>query len=262
MDLGLGSKKALVTGASQGIGRTIATMLAAEGCDVTLVARRVEVLDEAAAAIAAKSGRRVCFHAADLAHTGAAQEAVAAHIEHHGALDILVNNAGAASAGDFFELSEEDWERSFALKFHGYVRMCRAAFPWLEKRRGVVINNIGAAAKQPRPSFLIGGAINAALNNFTKGLAQIGSEQGVRVVSINSGPVRSGRMQAALQQAAAESGRDIEDVAADRARNLFGMMRYGLPEDLGNLVVFLASDRAQHIHGANLFIDGGQTKEV
>lgn len=262
MDLGLTGRKALVTGASQAIGLAVAKGLAREGMDVTLVARRGEELVAAAKEIAAETGRKAAVHACDLTAAGAPKAAVAAHMEAHGALHVLVNNAGAAKAGDFFELSDEDWELSYALKFHGYVRMCREAFPHLEAAGGVVINNIGAAARQPKPGFLIGASINAALNNFTKGLAQIGLERGVRVVSMNSGPMRTQRMQVALEGMAAESGEDVAELAARRARDVFGMWRYGEPEDLANLAAFLASDRAAHIHGSNIFIDGGQTKEL
>ncbi|MEL6236176.1 MAG: SDR family NAD(P)-dependent oxidoreductase [Pseudomonadota bacterium] len=263
MDLGLTGRRALVTGASRGIGRSIAAALAREGCDVTLVARNADALAETAAQLAAETGRRITWHATDLTESGAADAALTAHMAAHDGMEILVNNAGASAAGDFFALEDAQWEESFALKFHGAVRMCRVALPALAASgHGVILNNIGAAAKQPKPGFLIGATINAALQSFTKGLAQIGLEQGVRVVSMNSGPVRTEKMQANLERLAAEADRDIEDIAAERARGIFGMWRYADPADLGDLAAFLASDRAQHIHGANIFIDGGQTKEM
>jgi len=264
MDLGLTGRVALVTGASKGIGLAVARTLAEEGCDVAIVARSEGPLREQAEAVASATGRKITAHPADLTDKGAPAAAVAAAVEAHGRLDILVNNAGAAKAGDFFDdLTDEDWEDGYALKFHGYVRTARAAFPHLEASgMGVVINNIGAAAKQPKPGFLLGASINAALNSFTKGLAQIGLERGVRVVSMNSGPMRTDRLQTALAGMAAESGEDVETLAATRAKDIFGMWRYGDPQDLANLAAFLASDRAQHIHGSNIFIDGGQTKEL
>lgn len=263
MDLGLTGRSALVTGASKGIGRAVAAALTEEGCDVTLLARNEAQVAATADEIAQATGRTILGHAADLTDPHAADAAVAAHIAAHGGLDILVNNAGAAKAGDFLELTDDDWADGYALKFHGYVRMCRAAFPALEASgHGVVINNIGAAARQPKPGFLIGASINAALANFTKGLAQIGLERGVRVVSMNPGPVRTDRLEANIARLAGEQGADAETLAAARAREIFGMWRYGEPQDLANLAVFLASDRAQHIHGSNIFIDGGQTKEV
>lgn len=264
MDLNLTGRTALVTGASKGIGLAIARTLAEEGCDVAMVARGEQLLMNEAEALAEATGRRITAQPADLTEPGAPAAVVSGAVAAHGRLDILVNNAGAAKAGDFFdELTDEDWEDGYALKFHGYVRTARAAFPHLEKSgHGVIINNIGAAAKQPKPGFLLGASINAALNSFTKGLAQIGLERGVRVVSMNSGPMRTDRLQTALKGMAAESGEDVETLAATRAKEIFGMWRYGEPQDLADLAAFLASDRAQHIHGSNIFIDGGQTKEL
>jgi len=262
MDLGLTGRRALVTGASQGIGLAIGRALAQEGCDVTLVARREQQLQEQAASICADTGRKVTWAVADLTLPGTADAAVAAHMAAHGGLDILVNNAGASASGDFFDLSDADWDSSFAVKFHGAVRMCRAAFPALKASgRGVIISNIGAAWKQPKPGFLIGASINAALANFTKGLAQLGSEHGVRVVSMNSGPIRTPKMDASLRQMAQAAGRDVEELAAERAAAL-SMTRLGTPQDLADLACFLASDRAGHIHGSNVFVDGGQTREI
>lgn len=262
MDLGLRGRKALITGASKGIGKACARALAEEGVDLTLVARGREALEATAAEIAEATGRTVHVHAADVTEPGAPDAAVAFHMARHGRLDILVNNAGAQPTGDFFGISDEDWERGFAVKFHGYVRFCRAAFPHLEESgRGVIVQNVGAAAKAPQPGFLPGGAINAALNNFTKGLARIGTERGVRVVSMNSGPVRVEKLEASLAEAAAETGEDVESLVARRSKQI-GVTRYAKPEDLGAFCAFLASDRAVHVHGANLFIDGGQTKEV
>lgn len=262
MDLNLTGRRALVTGASQGIGLAIATALAAEGCDVTLVARGAAALADRAAWLSAQTGRRVGYAVADLTRPGAAGAAVAAHLEAHGGLDILVNNAGASASGDFLDLTDANWEESFAVKFHGAVRMCRAAFPALEASgNGVILTNIGAAWKQPKPGFMVGASINAALANFTKGLAQLGTERGVRVVSISSGPVRTERMEAGLQAAAVAAGTTADRIATDRARAL-GMTRYASPQDLADLACFLASDRAGHIHGANLFVDGGQTREL
>ncbi|MEM1315510.1 MAG: SDR family NAD(P)-dependent oxidoreductase, partial [Pseudomonadota bacterium] len=133
MDLGLDGRVALVTGASKGIGLAVAKTLAEEGCDVAMVARGEQLLMDEAEALAAATGRKITAQAADLTEKGAPAAIVSGAVAAHGRLDILVNNAGAAKAGDFFDdLTDEDWDDGYLLKFHGYVRTARAAFPHLE----------------------------------------------------------------------------------------------------------------------------------
>jgi NAD(P)-dependent dehydrogenase (short-subunit alcohol dehydrogenase family) len=254
----LTGKCALITGASGGIGAAIARTLHGAGATVALSGTREGPLTELAAELGARAHVLPC----DLSDPAAVDALPKAAAEAMGGLEILVNNAGASAAGDFAELTDAQWDASFAVKFHGAVRMCRAALPALEASgRGVIVTNIGAAWKQPKPAFLVGASINAALANFTKGLAQLGTERGVRVVSISSGPVRTERLEASLRDAAAAAGRTVDEIAAERARAL-GMTRYATPQDLADMACFLASDRAGHVHGANLFIDGGQTREL
>ncbi|RMH48934.1 MAG: SDR family oxidoreductase [Alphaproteobacteria bacterium] len=263
MELKLNGRRALVTGATGGIGRAIAAALAAEGCDLTLLARDPARLSAEAGALAAATGRRVGWHAADLTAPGAAEAALRAHRDAIGGLDILVNCAGASAAGDIRSLTDAEWAAGFAVKFHGSVRMCRACLDALAASgHGVIINIIGAAWKQPRAQFLLGASVNGALAAFTKGLAATGAECGVRVVAISPGPVRTPATDARLRAMAAEAGRDVEELAAARARDMFGMTGYVMPEEIAALACHLASDLARHLHGANIIIDGGQTREL
>jgi 3-oxoacyl-[acyl-carrier protein] reductase len=178
VDLGMSGKVALVTGGSKGIGRACAESLAAEGCDVMLVARTEADLREAAAAIAAASGRRVEICATDLRAPQGCQAAVGALEHAFGRLDVLVNNAGATQSGDFFTLDDSVWEDGFALKFYSYMRLSRALWPLLKEAQGAVVNVIGGASKTPNANFMIGGAVNAAITNFTKALAELGLRDG------------------------------------------------------------------------------------
>jgi NAD(P)-dependent dehydrogenase (short-subunit alcohol dehydrogenase family) len=178
VDLGMSRKVALVTGGSKGIGRACAESLAAEGCDVMLVAGTEADLREAAAAIAAASGRRVEICATDLRAPQGCQAAVGALEHAFGRLDVLVNNAGATQSGDFFKLDDSVWEDGFALKFYSYMRLSRALWPLLKEAQGAVVNVIGGASKTPNANFMIGGAVNAAITNFTKALAELGLRDG------------------------------------------------------------------------------------
>jgi 3-oxoacyl-[acyl-carrier protein] reductase len=261
MDLELRDKIAVVTGGSRGIGRACATRLAEAGADVLLVARTERDLGEAAEAIGSATGRRIEICATDLRSPQGCQAASGALEHAFGRLDILINNAGATQSGDFFQLDHSVWEDGFALKFYAGVRLSRALWPLLKESQGAVVNVIGAAAKTPSPSFMIGGAVNAALANFTKALSGLGLRDGVRVNAVHPGMTLTSRLDKLLDQRAAAEGisrREYEQRELASA----GLRRYGEPDDVANLVAFLASPRAAQIQGADLFIDGGATKAI
>lgn len=261
MDLALRDKVALVTGGSRGIGRACATALAEAGADVLLVARSEGDLAEAAGTIAAATGRRIEICATDLRSTQGCQAAAGALDLAFGRLDILVNNAGATQSGDFFQLDDSVWEDGFALKFYSYVRLSRALWPLLRASEGVVVNVIGAASKTPTPNFMIGGAVNAAITSFTKALAGLGLRDGVRVNAVHPGMTVTGRLDQLLDQRAAMEGISRQEYEKKELASA-GLRRYSQPEDIANLVAFLASPRSRQIHGADLFIDGGGTRTI
>jgi len=253
MDLGLRGKTAIVTGGSKGIGRAAALRLVEEGTAVLICARGQEALDEtAAAARKAVEGASVVAVAADLTRPDDIRRVVAEGIRALGRIDILVNNAGSARPGEFLKLGDEVWQADFELKFFGYVRMAREVMTHMAReRRGVIVNVIGTGGLRPTAGYMVGGAANAALNHFTKALADEGSKHGVRVVGINPGPILTERLQLFTERGA--RGRNLDEVY-DRMAPLG---RPGQPEEVGDLIAFLASPRAAFIHGANITIDGG-----
>jgi NAD(P)-dependent dehydrogenase (short-subunit alcohol dehydrogenase family) len=261
MDLGLNGKVALVTGGSKGIGRACAARLAAEGCDVLIVARTASDLERAAADIHDASGRRVEICATDLRSAQGCQAAVGALEHAFGRLDVLVNNAGLAAGGPSEDVTDEDWDRGFALKFYSYVRLSRALWPLLKAAQGAVVNIIGGASKTPSANFMIGGAVNAAITNFTKALAELGLRDGVAVKAVHPGMTVTGRLETLLSQRAQAEGMSREDYERQELARA-GLRRYSQPEDIASLVAFLASPRAEQIHGADVFIDGGATKTI
>lgn len=258
MELGLEGKVAIVTGGSKGIGRATALGLVNEGASVLVCARGQEALDETIAA-AGHSGRdRIDALAADLTDPAAIKRVVARCIDRFGHVDILVNNAGSARTGEFLKLSDDAWLQDWTLKFFGYVRMAREVLPHMQRRHGgVIVNVIGAAALNPRGSYTIGGAANAALNHFTKALADESAQFGVRVVGINPGPILTERLLKMRGGLTPSSANQSDDEAL---RRMTPLGRVGKPEEVADLVLFLASARAAFIHGANITIDGGMTR--
>lgn len=261
MELGLDGKVALVTGASRGIGAAIAAELAREGVHVCLVARDQARLEAIAAGLTNNRGVRTAIHSADLRRPDAATAAVDAAIAAFGRLDILVNNAGATKRADFFTLTEEDWQDGFALKFHGYVRMTRTAWPHLRAAQGCVINIVGVGAHSGSAEFTIGGSVNVALLNFTKAMADIGIEHGVRVNAINPGLIETDRFKRTIARTMQERALDRDQAIAYRLAT-HGTKRVGRPEEVGALAAFLASGKADFIQGSVIDIDGGATRAL
>src|SRR5579885_157199 len=253
MDLELRGKTAIITGGSKGIGRAAALRFVEEGASVLICARGRDALAEAvAAARNAAQGARISTSEADLTRPAEIRRAVDAAARAMGRIDILVNNAGSARPGEFLKIPDEDWRLDFDLKFFGYVRMAREVMPHMARERnGVVVNVIGTGGLRPSAGYMVGGAANAALNHFTKALADEGSRHGVRVVGINPGPILTERLRLFTERSA--RGRNPVEVYA----RITPLGRPGKPEEVADLIAFLSSPRAAFIHGANITIDGG-----
>jgi len=250
---------AVVTGASKGIGFAVARELAGQGADTFLLARDGDRLAKAAARIEEETGRRSAYAAVDLATEAGCAEAAASATGQFARVDILVNNAGATRGGRFVSQPDADWIDGFALKFHGAVRLTRLLWPVLAKSSGSVVNIGGGAARTPPSGFLVGGAVNAALANFTKGLAALGIEEDVNVNIVHPGMTVTERMEDLLKAQAADNGGDLDAVrSAAMARE--GTRRLGEPEDVAALVAFLCTPAARHIQGTAIAVDGGATR--
>ena len=257
MNLELRDKVAIVTGASKGIGRAIAETLAAEGMRVAVAARSRHELE----ALAAPLGDRCLVHVADLRDAEAPATLVAATVARFGAIDLLVNNAGATKRGDFLTFPDADWHDGFALKFYGAMRACRAAWPHLQAAKGSIVNIVGIGGRTGSAEFAIGGAVNAALLNLTKVLADRGVRDGVRVNAINPGGIATDRLVSRVRNFAAEQQLDISQAEAEMAK-AFGVARFGQPVEIARLVAFLASPAAAFCQGAIVDADGGQTRTL
>jgi 3-oxoacyl-[acyl-carrier protein] reductase len=262
MNLGLAGKTALVTGGSKGIGRAIAQALAAEGSRVAVVSRDDAALGAAAAEIKAKTGSTIETIAADLSEVAGVTRTVEEARRRLARIDILVNNAGAIRPGDFLQIPDEQWVADWNLKLLGYIRMARAVFPLMrEQGGGRIINVVGAAARNPAATYLVGGAANAALVNFTKGLADLGAKSNILVTAVSPAATRTERWDAMIVRQAEALGKTVEQVRAE-SEGAYPLGRIALPEDVADLVVFLASDRASFLTGICITVDGGSSRGV
>jgi NAD(P)-dependent dehydrogenase (short-subunit alcohol dehydrogenase family) len=261
MELGLGGRVALVTGGSKGIGRACAAGFAAEGCRVAICARGEHSLARTAEELAA-TGADVFTLVADLAEPDAARGVVAATVERFGRLDILVNNAGAIRGGDFLGTPAAQWADDWRLKILGYVRMAQAALPEMRRHRwGRIINVIGAAARNPAPTYMAGGIANAGLINFTRALADLAAPDQVLVTAVSPGATATERWTRLVEQQARAQGRSPEEFQAEINRQQ-PLGRIARPEDVADVVVFLASERAGFLTGIAITIDGGASRGV
>jgi NAD(P)-dependent dehydrogenase (short-subunit alcohol dehydrogenase family) len=261
VDLRLSGKRALVTGASQGIGRAIAGGLAAEGVSVAINGRNAQSLRDAAVEIRERSGARVVPVVADIAQPDEVSALVRDAAEALGGLDIVVNNVPAPIFGPFLDHDDGDWERAVDIKLMGYVRVMRAAVPYLRERGGVIINNIGSGGRAYASNHIAGGSTNAALMLITTGLAHELGPLHIRVVGINAGAVQTSRHEHLLRTRAASEGRKPEEILQETLTDI-PTGAISAPEDIADLAVFLASDRARQINGTTIQIDGGLLRSI
>ena len=252
MDLELKGKVALVTGGSKGIGLATAQVLAAEGCNLHLAARSEKDLIEVKKDLESRFATPVAIHPADLSRGEEARKLAADCAD----LDILVNNAGAIPRGDLWQIEEPRWREAWDLKVFGYINLCRAVYPQMKARgKGVMVNVIGAAGEKPRADYIAGAAANASLMAFTRALGAKSLQNGIRVVAVNPGLIQTQRLETLLQGFAQTRFGD-----PSRWKELLPEdPKPGLPEDIANLVAFLASDRARYITGTVITADGGIT---
>jgi 3-oxoacyl-[acyl-carrier protein] reductase len=248
MDMRLSGKTVLITGGSKGIGFACAMGFAAEGCAVHIASRSKDSLEAARDKIRARHNVPVEIHPADT---------VRSVVEAVGHADILVNNAGAIPRGDIFGMTEPKWREAWELKVFGYINSTRAILEKMyARKKGVVVNVIGLAGESFNYDYVAGTMGNASLMAFTRAVGSRSVDHGVRVVAINPPATRTDRMETLLRSTAQQKWGD-----AERWKELTQHMPFGRaaePDEVADLAVFLASDRASYISGVVMTLDGGQ----
>ncbi len=260
MDLQMTGKKAIVTGASEGIGKAITWAFAREGVDVAICARRKQPLEAVAAEISRATNRQIVPIPADLTKPADAENLVKKAHAALGRIDILVNNAGSSPGGVLEHLTEEDWAQSLQLKFMGYVRCMKHVLPIMQKqKKGRVVNLIGNDGVKVSYWEIAPGAANAAGQNLTLSLASQYGKDNISFVAVNPGPVRTERW-AGLVKAMARDMKLSYEEADKLAPSSIPLGRIAESEEVANLVTYLASDLAFFVNGTMIEIDGGQDK--
>ena len=251
---------AIVTGASQGIGRATAVRLARDFNSIVLVARNRTELEETAAAVSAARATPLVVDL-DLSERSAAKAVVDRTLSTFGRIDALVNVAGAVPQIDLFEMTDEQWDSGLALKLHGARRLTIEAWQALKDVKGSVVLMSGNSALFPKAPYAAVGTINAAIVALAKAFSDRGITDGVQVNSVLPGPVMTGRRRSYLEHWASIHQMTVEE-ATEKFPKDAGIARYGKPEEIAELIAFLVSPGARWMTGSTLRMDGGEVKSV
>jgi 3-oxoacyl-[acyl-carrier protein] reductase len=251
---------AIVTGASQGIGRSTAIRLAKDFSSVVLVARSGDALKEVADQVRA-AGAEPLSIALDLSQLEAPQTILKTTLDHYGRIDALLNIAGAVPQIDLFEMTDEQWYAGMELKLHGARRLTIRAWEALKANKGSVVFMSGSAALDPKPGFAAVAATNAAIIALAKAFAEQGIKDGVQVNSIVPGAVMTGRRRSFLEKWAPAHDMTVEE-ATKKFPEEAGISRYGQPEEIAELLAFMVSPAAKWMTGSSIRMDGGEIKGI
>jgi 3-oxoacyl-[acyl-carrier protein] reductase len=251
---------AIVTGASQGIGRATAIRLARDFSSLVLIARDEAHLQETAQK-AKSSGAESLVLPLDLREPASVEKIVNETLSRFGRIDALVNIAGAVPQIDLFEMTDPQWDDGMALKFHGARRLTIRAWDALKASRGSVVLLSGLAAWDPKPGFAAVAAINAAIIALAKAFAEQGIKDGIQVNSVSPGAVMTGRRRSFFEHWAPEHHLTVEE-AIKKYPEDSGISRFGEPQEIADLLAYLVSPAAKWMTGASLRMDGGEFKGV
>src|SRR3989475_1623145 len=260
MDLGLKDKVALVAAASRGLGRAVAEELAAEGALLLLCSRREEAINKAAKEIAQTTGAKVLALAADVSEAADVAKLTQFGAERLGRIDILVTNAGGPPAGQFENLSQDQWEAATRLTLFSAVELVRQVLPGMKERRwGRILNITSIAVKQPVDNMILSNSLRAAVTGFARTLANEVAPFGVTVNNIMPGYTRTERVEELAQMMAEKQAITPAEFVA-RWEKEIPMRRLGEPREFAALAAFLVSERGSYITGTSIRVDGGGLK--
>lgn len=262
MDLGLKNKVALVAAASQGLGKASALALAQEGAHLVICSRNEQSIKKAAEEISGKTGAKVVPVVADVSKKEDITAFVQAAIKEFGTVHVLVNNAGGPPTGDILTLPDEEWGKGVQLTLMSVIRLVREVLPSMERQRwGRIISIVSIAAKQPINELLISSTLRPGILGLSKVLSNQYGKDNITINTICPGLILTKRQEELSVSRAADKKITLEDYIAESAKAI-PAGRLGRPEEIGNVVAFLASEQASYINGVNLLVDGGSARGI
>lgn len=262
MDLRLRGKVALVAAASQGMGRATARTLAQEGCRIAVCARNAGPLEEAAKAIRKETGAEILAIPADVAQADGVRAFVDGAMKAFGGVDIVIPNAGGPPSGNFQSVTEEQWAKAWDLTLQSTVRLVRSCLPFMRARGGgSVVAILSRSVREPMDHLVLSNSLRLAVVGALKTLASEVAKDGIRVNGVAPGWIATDRTVQLHRDRAEREGRRFEDVQADVLREI-PMGRLGKPEEVADVIAFLASPRAAFVTGTFIEVDGGQFRGI
>jgi 3-oxoacyl-[acyl-carrier protein] reductase len=262
MNTGLGGKCAIVCAASKGLGRASALALAREGARVVMCARTAGPLEAAADRIRSETGAFVVPVVADVSRADDVDRLIARAVDELGGIDILVTNTGGPRSGPFEAMTDADWRESFDSLVMSAVRLCRGVIPHMRQRGGGrIIHVTSVSVKQPVEGLVLSNALRAAVTGLSRTLANELAPEGILVNCVAPGYTRTDRVVELADATAAREG-TTADAVQQRMEAGIPMKRLGRPEEFGDVVAFLASDRSSYVTGTTLQVDGGYVRSL
>jgi 3-oxoacyl-[acyl-carrier protein] reductase len=254
------SNVAIITGASQGIGRATALRLARDFSSLVLAARNGDALKDVARAVD-QAGAEPIALPLDLREPPAAKTLVDETLKRFGRIDALINIAGAVPQIDLMEMTDAQWDDGMALKLHGARRITIHAWNALKESKGSVVFTSGNSAQAPKSAYAAVATINAAIVAMARAFAERGIKDGVQVNSVLPGPVLTSRRKTYMEKYAPAHNMTFEE-AMEKFPAQTGISRYGQPEEIADLMAFLVSPQARWMTGSAVRMDGGEIKCV
>ena len=262
MDLGLQGKVAIVTGSSDGIGYATAHALAKEGVRVVVCGRREPLLAEARDTIARETGAELLAVPCDVQQLPDVRRLVTDTMQRFGVIHILINNAGSVPSMQFSEADDAQWYQMLEGKLLSYIRVTREVVPYMRKAGwGRIVNIAGGLGRQPTATGMAVGVNNAAVINWTKSMSLQYAADGILVTTVAPGLIETPRLVRNRQHEADMRGVNLDDVLKERVRDI-PLQRFGRPEEIAAVAVFLASEQSSYITGTCVTVDGGVTRGI